>query len=80
MPSKTAQRGDVHWTVPGRKTPIAYSTLATSQLIGLLAEDGLTFGEAHDAVLYDTDAKQILALYVERGHGDRVMAEFGVRY
>ncbi|KQO98516.1 hypothetical protein [Leifsonia sp. Leaf264] len=72
-------RGAVEWHVPGRKTPIAYSTTATSNLIGMLAADGLTFEQAHAAINYDDEAKAILTLYIERGHGETVMTEFGVR-
>ena len=73
-------RGDVQWHVDGRKTPIAHSTLATSQLIGLLAEDGHTFASARSAVNFDHEAQEVLDAYIGRGLGDRVMSEYGVRY
>lgn len=72
-------RGGVHWTVPERKTPIAYSTQATSDLIALLAEDGHTFASAREEIRWDTDAHAVLDAYIARGHGDKAMAEFGVR-
>ena len=78
--SRKTSRGDVHWYIPKRKTPIAYSTTATSRLIGLLAEDGLTFGQAHTAVNYDDEAKDILMLYIERGYGETKMSDLGVAY
>ena len=74
------QRGDVHWHVEGRRTPIAYSTTATSQLIGLLAEDGHTFASARQAINFDRDALEVLDAYIERGLGDRTMAGYGIRY
>lgn len=72
--------GDVQWHVDDRKTPIAHSTVATSQLIGLLAEDGHTFASARAAVNFDREAHEVLDAYIERGLGDRGMAEYGVQY
>ena len=71
--------GDVHWFVPGRKRPIAYSTKATSDLIGYLAADGLTFTEAHAAIRFDDEVKAVVQCYIDRGFGDRRMSDLGVR-
>ena len=62
-------KGDVHWRVPGRKTPIAYSTTATSNLIVALAEEGGTIQEVHDRITYDVEAREVLEKYIARGHG-----------
>lgn len=77
MTSRT--RGDVHWYVEGRKTPIAYSTTATSLLLGVLAADGHTFASAREHVPYDPEGQAVLDAYISRGLGDRNMAEYGVQ-
>ena len=69
----------VAWYTPGRKRPIAYSTQATSNLIGYLADDGFTFNRAREEILYDTEAHAVLDAYIERGYGDTHMKEIGVR-
>lgn len=70
---------DVQWHVPGRRSPIATSTVATSDLIRALAAEGLTFNEAAKRIRHDRDAAAIVALYVERGHGDARVTDLGVR-
>lgn len=71
---------DVEWHVPERKTPVAYSTVATSRLIGILAEEGHTFASARAAVLFDQEAQAVLDVFVARGLGEVSMASHGVRY
>ncbi len=63
-------KGDVQWTLPGRKRPFAHSTTATSDLIVALSQDGLTVSEARDAINYDPEAVAILSTFVDAGHGD----------
>lgn len=63
-------KGDVSWHVPGRKTPIAYSTKATSDLIAVLAEQGGTIREVQSRINYDQEAKAVLQAYIDRGYGD----------
>ncbi|MBN9214803.1 MAG: hypothetical protein J0J04_08305 [Microbacterium sp.] len=72
-------RGDVHWHIDGRKTPIAYSTQATSLHLGVLAADGHTFASAREHVPFDPEGQAVLDAYIERGLGDRGMADYGVR-
>lgn len=67
------------WFAPGLKRPIAKSTAATSLLIGLLAEDGLTFNEALGELRYDPDGRAVVTAYIERGYGDTRMTDLGVR-
>lgn len=62
--------GDVHWHIPGRKKPIAYSTKATSDLIAVLAGDGGTIAEVQRRINYDMEAKAVLQAYIDRGYGD----------
>lgn len=69
----------VQWFAPGVKRPIANTTPATSLLVGLLAEDGLTFNEAHAAILYDDEAKAAVQAFIDRGYGDTRMIDLGVR-
>jgi hypothetical protein len=65
-------KGDVVWTIPTRKKPIAYSTRATSDLIVALAEDGSTIREIYQNINYDREAKDIMQKYIELGFGDTV--------
>jgi hypothetical protein len=76
MPKKRNSKGDVSWRVPGRKTPIAYSTGAASSLIVLLAQAGGTIQEVHDQITYDLDAKKVLQAYIDKGYGDIVAREW----
>lgn len=78
--SSAARTADVQWYAPGRKRPVAHSTRATSDLVGLLAEQGLTFAEARREVRYDTEAHQVLDAFISLGHGEVKMHEMGVRY
>lgn len=63
---------DVHWFLPGRKTPIAYSTRATSDIIDDLADihPDKTLVEIRSMIHFDTDAHEVLDAYIERGMGD----------
>lgn len=63
-----------------RRRPIAFSTAATSKLLGLLAEDGHTFSSARKAINFDSDGEAVLDRYIELGFGDVVMSEAGIRY
>lgn len=70
--AKTKRKGDVHWFIPNKKKPIAYSTVATSDLIGLLAEDFETIQDVYDAINYDVEAKEILQKYIDLGYGNEI--------
>ena len=69
-------KGDVQWCVPKRKTPIAYSTKATSDLIAVLAEDYETITDVYNAINYDQDAKDILQKYINLGYGNEIAREW----
>ena len=56
--------------VDSEKTPIAYSTRATSDLIAALAEQGGTIREVQSRINYDQEAKAVLQAYIDRGYGD----------
>ena len=70
--AKAKIKGDVQWLVPGKKKPIAYSTKATSDLIGLLAEDFETIQDVYDAINYDPEAKAIMQIYIDLGYGNQI--------
>jgi hypothetical protein len=65
----------VDWHLPARRggfaaRRFATTTRATSDLIEVLAGDGHTVQSAHDAILYDDDAKAVLARFIDAGHAD----------
>ena len=69
---------DVEWRVPGKKTPIAYSTVAASDLIEALAEDNpsATIKDLLGKVTYDAEAKKVLQQYIDAGYSDQVANEW----
>ena len=69
---------DVEWRIPGKKTPIAYSTVAASDLIEALAEDNptATISELLGKVTYDVEAKKVLQQYIDAGYGNQVANEW----
>ena len=69
---------DVEWHVPGKKTPIAYSTRAASDLIEALAEDNpsATIKDLLGKINYDEEAKKVLQQYIDAGYGDQVANEW----
>ena len=70
--AKTKIKDSVHWYVPNKKKPIAYSTVATSDLIGLLSEDFETIQDVYDAINYDEEVKEILQKYIDLGYGNEI--------
>lgn len=73
----------VGWYVVGvpkpPKRPIAHSTAATALLMSLLAEEGHTFVTAQAELRYDPEGRAVCQAYIDRGYGDRLMSEMGVR-
>lgn len=47
----------------------ATTTVATSDLIRLLAHDGHTVQSAHDAINFDVEAKAVLTAMADKGFG-----------
>lgn len=74
--AKTKSKGDVSWTVPKRKKPIAYSTKATSDLIAVLAQEYETITDVYNAINYDVEAKEILQKYIDLGYGNQIAREW----
>lgn len=69
-------KGAVEWIIPKRKTPIAYSTKATSDLIAVLSQDYETITDVYNAINYDQDAKDVLQKYIKAGYGNVVAKEW----
>ena len=69
---------DVQWTIPGKKTPIAYSTVSTSDTISVLADENptATINDLRGLVTYDMEAKKVLQQYIDAGYGDQVANEW----
>lgn len=74
--AKTTRKGDVHWTVPTKKKPIAYSTVAVSNLIGLLSQEYETIQDVYNAITYDIEAKEILQKYIDLGYGNEIAKQW----
>jgi hypothetical protein len=73
---------DVAWNVPKRKTPIAYSTIATRDAINCVAENGDTLLEVRqkfDRLIYDAEAIAVLDEYIRRGFGAWIYYEYSFR-
>jgi hypothetical protein len=67
---------DVKWYIPKQKSPIAYSTVATMDLIVLLSEEGLTIKEIFDKIMFDDEGKKVLSEYIKRGYGNTIAKSF----
>lgn len=80
MASKNT-RGDISWSLPHPnggfyKRPFAYSTVATSDLLSYLSEEGLTFHQGLAEIHFDEDASNIVKNFIHKGYGDHKMSEF----
>ncbi len=74
--SRYKLKGDVAWRLPNRKRPFAYSTVATNDLIVVLAEEHSTIKDVYDNINYDADARRILAEYIKAGYGDCIARDY----
>ena len=75
--TKHKNKGDVEWfkphtKFPKDKKPIAYSTVAVSDLIVALSQENKTIQDVYNAINYDEEAKEILQKYIDLGFGDEV--------
>ena len=77
MATRRNSKGDVSWHIPGKKRPIAYSTVAVSNAIKLYSEmvssptprNILEYIESNRLIgMYEE--KEILSKYIELGRGD----------
>lgn len=71
---------DVEWYIPGKKTPIAYSTVATGDLIEALSEQypNATINQLMPAIKYDEEAKKVLQQYINAGYGEQLAYDWFV--
>lgn len=60
----------VAWFAPGRKRPVATSTVASSDLIAALATDGATVRQIRDRINWDSEAQVVCDAYIRLGFGD----------
>lgn len=69
-------KGDIAWYMPCYKKVVAYSTVATRDLIAELSKEGLTIRQVYDRITYDTQAKGLLAMYIKKGYGDVIAKDW----
>ena len=69
-------KGDVTWYVPNKKKPVAYSTVASQDLIILLAQENETIVDVYNAINYDEEAKAVLQKYIDLGYGNITAREW----
>lgn len=67
---RVKSKGAVQWYLPKKKRPMAYSTVATSDLIGYLAQEHETVQDVYNAINFDNDAKAILMKFIDAGYAD----------
>ena len=59
-----------------KSKPIAFSTIATSDLIVTLSHEKKTILDIYNAINYDDDAKSIMKKYIDLGYGDYVAKNY----
>ena len=64
----------VDWYVPGKKRRFATTTQATSDLVVLVAAQGLSVAESIGLIHYDDDAKRVLQHLANHGHADTMLS------
>lgn len=68
--AKGEAKGSVAWYLPDAKKnsrPIAYSTVATSDLIVALYNQYGDLRKVYENIHYDEDAKKVVSEYLKRG-------------
>ena len=80
MPKRKTPKGwysdDIHWSIPNKKKPIAYSTRACSDAITACMGD-MTIQEYYNKIIageliYDNEVVSVLKAYIDRGYGEWV--------
>ena len=71
---------DVWWFDNVHKTPLAYSTVAASDLIEALAEEhpNASISDLKELINYDEEAKRVLDAYIANGYGNQNAYEWFV--
>lgn len=76
---KKKTKGDVIWydININNKNPIAYSTKACSDLIGILSQDNpiASIIEIQQMINYDAEAIDVLQKYIDKGYGNCIASE-----
>ena len=68
--ARAHSKGDVAWYLPDAKKnsrPIAYSTVASSEIIVMLYEQYGDLRKVYENLHYDAEAKNIVLEYLKRG-------------
>lgn len=66
----------VDWHLPTKngsgyaKRRFATTTVASSNLIEMLADDGLTWAQMTEEILFDPEAKAVAQGFIDAGHGE----------
>lgn len=66
----------VEWFLPQQKRPFASSTVASSNLISLLGENGSTFQEVLTTINYDDEAKTIVEYFCNNGFANKKVSDY----
>ena len=72
-------KGSVSWHKLKSKAnskPIAYSTVATNDLIVILSQIYDTVEDVYKAINYDQEAKEIMKKYIDLGYGNYIARDF----
>lgn len=72
-------KGSVSWYKPKSKInskPIAYSTVATNDLIVILSQIYDTIEDVYKAINYDQEAKEVMKKYIDLGYGSYIARDY----
>lgn len=67
---------DVAYSFPPYKRCIAYSTLATFNYLQMLSDKYGTIEEMKKHVVYDYKAEEVLNIFIEKGHKDKIFNDY----
>lgn len=73
--SRATRSLGIDWFLPGARKRFATTTKASSDLIVLVSEQGLTVAESVDLILYDPEAKAVLEFLAEHGQSGTRLAD-----
>lgn len=73
---KKKSQGDVYYCLPNKKRPVASSTKATGDLIGVLSEIFYSINDVQKSIFYDEKAIEILQIYIDKGYGETKASDF----
>ena len=73
--TKKKEIGDVRWILPGKKKPVAQSTMYASESIEALSENGRTIQDVYNEMHYGPEERGILQKYIEAGYGNKTASK-----